>query len=321
MKTIGLPADNVAFKSKNEMKMSCTTCDELNEVVSISTYKRKWHLCNKCGCAFSTERDSYLLSFLPYSYLKKQKNVSEDTIYDYFVTDAHKQISKKNYDLFMKNFSGYVKEINKKNILDISGGSGHFIANFKDQANYVLLTELNTKAVDFAQNQLKINAVRFDFNNDDITKTFKKNDVSQKFDYVFMLACSMFCVDMEKFISSLKNHLNDKAIIILSANVLPTVGVMVRTQFDDHSYLILRHEKALKNSFDKNFSLVSESWYQDIYTEYFLEHDINPLKSWLKNFYSISAINKIRKYFNKENYPSFRLRDRHLYYLVYEFRE
>jgi len=301
--------------------IKCCECNDSKNLGSIIIYKRKWFMCNKCGAAFSAERAIYPLSMLPFPHLKKSKDLNEDNIYDYFASKEHEKVSRINYELFMRNFSSYINNLEHKNILDISGGSGHFLKNFKPFCNYALMTEINTKAVNFANDDLKLNAVRFDFNKDSLAKVFNENKIRQKFDYVFMVACSMFCLDMSKLISELKPYLNDNAVVILSGNVAPTIGVMIRTQFDDYSYLVLRQKEALKKYFQKDFSLLRESWYQDEYTEYVLAHDVGLLNSILKNFYAIKAVRKILKQFPNTAFSSFRLRDRHLYYQVFQYNK
>lgn len=295
--------------------MHCLECNEKDNITIIPVYKRNWILCNECGTATSgEEKNNKLLSLLPYDFLKR--NHGEEDIYDYFVSPAHEDVSKKNYANFMKLFSKYITGIENKNIIDISGGSGHFLSNFK--AKYSLLTEINDKAIDFARDKLKLNAVKFNFNTQKIDELIETECGSKKFDIVMLNACLMFCKDLDSFVSSLKKILSKDGVIIAHANVEPTIGVMARTQFDDFSYLVLRRKNSLRKHFESDFDLLEESSYEDIYPEYVTSHDLNRVTRFLKLYYTEKAISKLVK--NPKAFANFRYKDRHVFYQVYKFK-
>lgn len=301
--------------------MHCRECHEKHKVVEITVYKRTWLFCGACGSASSLkEKKIPPLFFLPFDFLKRRKVVTEENIYDYFSTDAHKNVSKRNYDAFMRIFSKHLGGFEEKNIMEISGGSGHFLKFFERNSNYLLLTEFNKKAVEFAQKKLKLDAVNFDFNTDDIVDCINNHKQNLKFDFVFMSACSMFCNDLGVFTSSLKNILNPEAKIILFANVEPTLGVAVRTHFDDFTYYILRTKDRLRSYFEEGFNLIEESEYEDLYPDYVNLHDLNFLTRTLKTFYLEKGIRNLSKSFPEiRNRHSFRYRDRHVFYQVYQY--
>lgn len=294
--------------------MQCLECKEKEDVVLIPVYKRDWIFCNVCGSATSwKEKNNKILSLLPYDFLKRKHN--EENIYDYFETPEHQEVSKNNYEAFCSLFLKHLIGLETKNIIDISGGSGHFLKLFK--AKYALLTEINDKAINFAKRHLHLNAIKFNFNHQKIDELINMHEGEKKFDLVFLNACTMFCKDLEGFMHSLKQILNEDAIIIVHANVQPTVGVVVRTQFDDHSYLVLRQKQRLRRYFENHFTLLEEARYEDLYPQYVTSHDLNPLTRLLKIFYTEKAITKLIQ--NKKSIPSFRYKDRHVFYQVYKF--
>lgn len=301
--------------------MKCSECNDNLNIAKVPTYKREWIFCNACGSATTgNEIETPFLSFLPYPFLKRLKSNTEENIYDYFLSAEHKQVSQKNYDMFCKNFASYIKDIETKNIMDISGGSGHFLSFFKRKKNYTLLTEFNKKTTEFAQEKLGLNAIHYDFNSQDISTVLKDNKIDNKFDYVFMNACIMFCQDLKSFTESLAKILRQNAIVILTANVQPTAGLVVRTQFDDYSYLVLRQKEQLASYFKDNFELLEEASYEDPYAQYVTAHDLNFITRVLKSFYANKIAKGIFKSFASENFPSFRLRDRHVFYQVYKLK-
>ena len=294
--------------------MQCLECKEKEDVVLIPVYKRDWIFCNACGSATSVrEKKNIIFSLLNYEFLKRKHN--EEDIYDYFESPEHQKVSQKNYDNFCALFSKYLTGLETKNIIDISGGSGHFLKLYKSK--YSLLTEINDKAINFAKRQLNLNALKFNFNQQRIDELINVHEAEKKFDLVFLNACTMFCEDMKGFIDSLKSILNEDATIIVHANVQPTVGVVVRTQFDDHSYLVLRQKIRLRRYFENQFTLLEEATYEDLYPQYVTSHDLNPLTRLLKIFYTEKAIMKLVQ--DKSSNPSFRYKDRHVFYQVYKY--
>jgi hypothetical protein len=129
----------------------------------------------------------------------------------------------------------------------------------------------------------------------------------------------MLCEDLEGFIHSLKHILNKNAIVIVSGNVQPTVGVVVRTQFDDHSYIVLRKKPLIRACFENNFELLEQNSYDDWYPDYATAHDLVPIQKLFKFYYLEKAISKLIQNKQSLKNASFRLRDRHLFYQVFRF--
>lgn len=304
------------------LKKYCIHCKS-EDTISISTYKRKWLFCNECGSSFPEEKSFYPLSFLPRDYLKKPNLSDPASIYDYFASEAHQKISEQDYFAFYKRYENELQSISSNmNVLDISGGSGHFVKQFKNHANEIIMTEINEKAINNANKNLGIKAIQFDFNKDELNESLKANNIDCKFDFVLMRACSMFCLDLPKFINSMKHRLNKGAKIFITRNVVPTVGVVMRTQFDDFSYLLLRQPETVQKAFSDEFSLLKLDWDRDEFPFYVWDHDLDSISLGISTFYTLSAVWKLRKAAQRisERYP-FRARDRKFFSMVLQYND
>ncbi len=217
-------------------KKVCNYCSNTDNFL-INTYKHYWLFCKKCGTAVSYHKKDQFLQFLPYRPLQKNIDILEDPgkIYDYFTSDSHKRYVINHANDFINSF--LIKnniQFGNKRILDISGGSGHFVKEFCNYGCEVALTEINDKAIIYAQRELGINTVKFDFEKDSLKPLFK-----EKFDIVLLGAAIMFCKDIVKFIEDVKLILNPNALVIQHRVVKPTLGVFLRTQYDDYNYQVL----------------------------------------------------------------------------------
>jgi ubiquinone/menaquinone biosynthesis C-methylase UbiE len=90
---------------------------------------------------------------------------------------------------------------------------------------------------------LNIEAIKFDFNKDDIGELLE-----DRFDIVLIRYAINFCLDIRKMLSSLKRVLNEDAIIYVSF-VPPTLGTCLRWQLDDYTYLILYNPETMARLF------------------------------------------------------------------------
>lgn len=238
---------------------SCPFCKK-TDTFSINTYKHLWQVCNHCGCASSHKKEYHpFVTKFPFALLtsqnidRKEELISmlfgnqatlenSNAIYDYFTSDLHIQYSINSVQPFVDDIiKRYEIEVKDKNILDISGGNGHFINEFKKMGANVSITEFNTKSVEYIKSNLGIDAYHFDFNKDTLSNVIP----SKKFDIIFLRAAIMFCNDLKKFLTQLKPLLNPNAKIIYTQSVLPTLGVLMRTQFDEYNYQHLYQPETL----------------------------------------------------------------------------
>ena len=280
---------------------SCKTCKS-NQVTKIDSYKRSWILCDSCGDGWSIQKNRYPLSLLPINDLKKQSAISEEKMYDYFTDKVHIDISKEEGKEFI---STYIKDFKlnfkDKEILDISGGNGYFINEISKLGAQVSLTEINQKTIAYAKSVHNFNVYKYNINEDNIERT-----LNNKFDIIFARACIMFCLDLNKFIQDLKKVLHNNGYIMINNSVIPTLGVILRTQVDEHSYFALRQPQNIIDAFLNNgFSLE----YRKDETDpglYVYDDDLTRVRKYLNKFYEMRGVKSLKN----KRYYSWPARDR-----------
>jgi ubiquinone/menaquinone biosynthesis C-methylase UbiE len=226
------------------MQTTCQTCNSQDTFV-LDTYKRRWHCCRNCGTAVSEQKSFYPLSMLPFSDLRSGADLDEEKMYDYFVEQIHIDWSEREGQEFMED---YLKPANVdvagKNLLDISGGNGHFIKQIEKLGANITLTEINQKTIDYAKLKHGYEVLEYNLNQHDLPTV-----TGRKFDIVFARACLMFAKDMSKFVSEIKRSLVPGGLVVINHSVIPTLGVMLRTQLDEFSYFVLRQPNVIIDAF------------------------------------------------------------------------
>lgn len=223
---------------------TCVACNG-RDIFSLSTYKRLWYCCRSCGTAVSEQKSLYPLAFLPYADLKKGVTLDEEKMYDYFVEQVHIDWSEREGKEFIEDYlrpAGV--DVSGKNLLDISGGNGHFIKAIEDLGARVTLTEINRKAIDYAKQKHGFDVVEYNLNLHDLQSVTKR-----KFDVIFARACIMFAKDLTKFSDEVRRSLTPGGLVMINHSVIPTLGVMLRTQLDEFSYFVLRQPETIIKEF------------------------------------------------------------------------
>lgn len=228
-------------------KYKCLSCGSTH-ITRLNTYKRYWNFCNDCGAAYNEQKSWYPLSFIPFGAFGSG-NKTEESMYDYFVTDTHIEYCVNDAKEFIGKF---IKPNNinlkGKKVLDISGGNGHFAKELQKIGADIDHTEINDNSINYVKDTLGLESYKFNFNNDDISKTIKNT----KYDVVLLRAAMMFCVDIDKFSKQLKKILKPNAIVMMVNCVTPTLGTVIRTQFDEFSYYRLCEPEYIAGLFEKN---------------------------------------------------------------------
>jgi ubiquinone/menaquinone biosynthesis C-methylase UbiE len=277
-------------------------------VAEVKTLKHIWYCCNACGSASRDDRPDFEHTFAFRTSVKtltkhkppmatsigRNKAIETDVskLFDYMASDRHVELHKQQYKVvegFLETvIRRYGIDVKGKSILDVSGGNGSFIKEFEAMGARVALTEFNQKSVEFARERFGVDARRFDFNADHIGELFK----DKKFDLVFMRFAVMFCLDMSQFLERLKPLLNPGALIVVNGSTEPSLGTMLRFQYDDYAYLVLYDPGALKDIFSKNgFELTGEHRMAQAHDRY--DWDMHPKVSRLDFFlYRIPAFFK-----------------------------
>jgi SAM-dependent methyltransferase len=188
------------------------------------------------------------LSFLPYADLKKGVVLDEEKMYDYFVEQIHIDWSEREGQEFIRDYlepSGV--EVSGKDLLDISGGNGHFIKQIEKLGARITLTEINRKTIDYAKQKHGYDVLEYNLNEHDLPTVTQR-----RFDIVFARACIMFAKDLGKFADEIKRSLTPGGMVMINHSVIPTLGVMLRTQLDEFSYFVLRQPESIIEAFGKH---------------------------------------------------------------------
>ena len=124
----------------------------------------------------------------------------------------------------------------------------------------------------------------------DINKDNLFNRTGREFDIVFARACIMFAKDLQDFVWQISNVLKPGGKVMINHSVVPTLGVMLRTQLDEYSYHCLRQPQEIIDTFNSSgFGLT----YQHDETDeslYVYDHDL--LRHWryLYMYYETKAV-------------------------------
>ena len=141
-------------------------------------------------------------------------------MYDYFVEDIHINWSKAEGKQFIEEFiTPFGIDVAGKNLLDISGGNGHFIKEIEKMGCKVTLTEINKKTIDYARKTHGFDVLEYNINSDRLTEKS-----GRKFDLIFARACLMFAKDLNSFAKQLKDSIHANGMLVIHRSVLPTLG-------------------------------------------------------------------------------------------------
>ena len=276
------------------------------KIIQIDTHLHKWDICLETGNAYSVKKNPNFIQSLK---KKIRREKSQFSIYDYFTSPDHIEWSVAEGKDFIKNVIQKNNiPIAGKRILDISGGNGHVANELRKCGATVVLTEINDAAIQYAKNKLNIDTYKFDFQKDSIDKT-----VPGKFDIVLLRAAVMFCQDLDCFLKDVEKVLHPGGVLVLQYCVIPTIGTLLRTQFDEYNYLVLyQPETLIKICKNLKFDLVSYENEIDP-TMYVYDHD-RSLKFTLIRI--INELRALRKLPFNSSYP-FRARDRRRSNLIF----
>lgn len=271
---------------------SCPSCGA-NDFLTLDTYKRYWHTCLKCGTSVSEQKSSYAFGFLPYADLKKSTTLNEEKMYDYFINQTHIDWAVGEGQEFIRDYlkpSGL--EVAGKTLIDISGGNGHFIKQLEKLGARITLTEFNKKTVAYAAKEHAFDAVfEYDLNAHDLPSLAKR-----KYDIVFARACIMFARDLGKFVTEVKNTLNAGGHILINHSVVPTLGVMLRTQLDEFSYFLLRQPETIIDAFTRAGFILTHRADETDPSLYVYDNDLLPHWRFVHRLYEKRAVKKMGRH-------------------------
>jgi SAM-dependent methyltransferase len=226
--------------------MTCTICGGADFLV-LPTYKRHWHFCRSCGTATSAQRKRYPLALLPFPDYRRQAEVDEALMYDYFVEPAHVEWSiAEGEELLDRYLRPHGVDVAGKSVLDVSGGNGHVLKQVERAGATVALTEINHKTIEYARETHGFPVFEYNLNEHNLAEV-----TGRTFDVVLARACIMFAWDLDGFARQVGQVLNPGGLVIVHRLVKPTLGVMVRVQLDEFSYYVLRQPDVIADAFTR----------------------------------------------------------------------
>jgi 2-polyprenyl-3-methyl-5-hydroxy-6-metoxy-1,4-benzoquinol methylase len=263
----------------------CAVCGA-SDWERINTLKHWWYCCNECNSVFARMKDRYLFSSpilaMPIKLLnslfhEKVRFLESDFLREQAVIEDE-SVRYSQYARLLKSGSGLDPwnnalesqfarldrlgiEYRGKRILCISGGPGVFAKKLSEYSE-VVVTEFNSDTVKMMKEYLGLSAVQYDLNSDML-----EHVVSGKFDLVIAESVINFCADQRSCVHSLKNILNDNAVVLIS-NDTASLGYMLTWQFEDYIPTTFIHNEAFLGLFYQagGFSLIGK--YQNKYNSY-----------------------------------------------------
>jgi 2-polyprenyl-3-methyl-5-hydroxy-6-metoxy-1,4-benzoquinol methylase len=246
------------------VEYTCQICKSTS-YERINTYKYYWYSCNDCGNAFSRQKDRYLLSspifsiaiklinklafnklrFLEKDYLRSNK-VRQDNSTFY---SSYADLLEKNdpglkswlgqFKLIQERFAASDISFHNKKVLVLSGGPGICAKEISKLASKVVVTEYSIATVLAMKKYLNLEAVKFDLNSDRLDELFQED----KFDIIIAESLVGFCLDLEKFVQSLRNILKVNGIVYINHGS-PTLAQMLFYQFDEYTPLVMQQRES-----------------------------------------------------------------------------
>ncbi|MBM3262258.1 MAG: methyltransferase domain-containing protein [candidate division Zixibacteria bacterium] len=175
-------------------------------------------------------------------------------IYDYYLDED--QSIRGGYNLSSKGTkwegeSEYVQDelngwgvlLKDKKVIEISGGPGYFAKELSPVSRKWVVTEYSQVSAERMRNILGLEAIKFDFNSDDLSKI-----VDDTFDIVLLRHCINFCSDIRKFLGSIKRVIHKDTVIYCSFTQ-PTFASCLRWSVDDYTFPILYHPETIQKLF------------------------------------------------------------------------
>lgn len=139
--------------------------------------------------------------------------------------------------------NGWGVSLKDKKVLEISGGPGYFAQELSSVAKRWVVTEYSAASAERMHSLLGLEAVKFDFNADDPSEILRDT-----FDIVLLRHGINFCLDIRKFLASLKRVIHEETVIYCSFTQ-PTLASCLRWSLDDYTFAIMYHPETIQKLF------------------------------------------------------------------------
>ena len=246
---------------------NCKVCGS-ESVRSFNSYKHICFACSDCNSVFHVKKSGrYLLEYLfPVKLLSRilPRQVSHrlfhadskfepSEFYDSYVNECE-NVSlhrKSEYDQLVDQFACAGIDLCGKRIIDISGGPGYVGYKLGQIADEVVVTEFSNESVRAMRDVFDVNAVTFNYAEDDLGSLFDK-----KYDIVLIRSSIIFCENLDLLINQARAVLEEGGYILVES-ILPTLGEVFWWQQMEFKFPVIYSQEAIEKFFYKNgFSLV-----------------------------------------------------------------
>ena len=244
------------MNSKNIIE--CPVCKSTS-LSKFNSYKHKCYACFDCNSVHHIKKTGrYLFEwFLPVKILARilprpaymrlfhapTEGFPPSEFYDGYANKALYEDAMKlsQVEQLFDQFSINNLDISDREILDISGGPGVLASALKDKCRRMVVTEYSQTSVDSMREHLGVDAVKFDYLNDQLEAV-----VEGKFDIILIRSSIIFCHDIEKLLKSISKILRQDGYILLET-IIPTLGEVFWWQQMEYKFPIIYSQMALES--------------------------------------------------------------------------
>lgn len=271
---------------------TCPYCPAgADQQVEFLTFKHRWLRCTACGTMRRESRATYPgeaahawlsktafgkrlagLIFKPFMLHRERERTDYSSYgneYDWVFStqpesDPFRAMKRARYlgeaDEILELFARHGVNLSTKSVLDVSGGPGSFAHLIKDKVAKISITEYDQGSVTGMQSRVPgVRMFQADLNED-------WND-AEDFDAILYRSCVYFCTDIERHIAQIKAHVRPGGYIFINTN-MPTMGNMLRWQYEDYTLRILYPPALLQSMLERHGFAVVDSGVTPYYTHY-----------------------------------------------------
>ena len=252
-------------------KEICQVCNSTN-LVKFNSYKHHCYACGDCNSIHHVKKNGkyFLEWFLPVKLLSKllpreavlrlfhapPEGFKPSEFYDGYANEALynnkiklSQIHQLTDLLEIQNI-----DISEFSVLDISGGPGVLVQALKEKCKRAVVTEYSETSVNQMKKSLNIEAVKFDYLNDELEEV-----LDSKYDLVLIRSSIIFCSDIDKLMESISKILNPNGYILLET-IIPTLGEVFWWQQMEYKFPIIYSQMSLESIFYRSGYILKDGY-------------------------------------------------------------
>ena len=255
--------------------MFCKECLS-KEIEKINTYKSFWYQCRICRNVERVKKEKYALHDISKFIIDNFPNILKKIpkirgipglfnnflpkkvgveFYEYYLKEGKADLSQweSEFDIFLQYMNSKVC-LNEMKLLDISGEPGLF--GYKAEKNplfkEVMITAYSENVSSRIMNKFGVKCLKYDYQTDQLSKL-----LSQKYNLVTIRSSINFCLNVNDFVKDLINCLDEEGYVYVTFYE-PSLGVALRWQYDDYTYLKLYTNDTIEKYFTQNgFHLIA----------------------------------------------------------------